>query len=59
MAAFERELADLLNKHAFDAACGVPDFILCSQVIGLLESIRRAEILKRQWNGTSQNEDNI
>lgn len=48
---FTDELKQLINKHGIDAACDTPDFIITFQVIGLINHIRVAEQLKKQWNG--------
>jgi hypothetical protein len=52
---FTKELQDLLNKHGVDTICDTPDFILAFQVLGLLNHIRVAEQLKKQWEGEKNN----
>jgi len=48
---FVEELTHLINKHGVDASCDTPDFIIAFHVVGLINHLRIAEQLKKQWNG--------
>jgi hypothetical protein len=48
---FERELAQLLNRHSRENPSNTPDYILAQYLIGCLEAFERAVQQRETWYG--------
>ena len=51
MSAFEKELANLINKYSMENKCDIPDFLLASMICNYIEYV--ASITKEvlDWHG--------
>lgn len=50
---FQRELAQLINRHSLDNACDTPDFILAGMVTEFIESYARTMRANIDWHAPS------
>jgi hypothetical protein len=48
--AFERELAELLNKHSRESFSSTPDFLIARFLIGCLKSYETAMLANTKWH---------
>jgi hypothetical protein len=49
---FERDLAEVLNKHSMDNGSNTPDYILARYLIRCLDNFREVNQERESWFGT-------
>ncbi len=51
MSEFERELANLINRHSMENASNTPDYILAQYLLGCLGAFTAATQQRETWYG--------
>lgn len=50
---FERDIAEVINKHSRENESNTPDFILARYVVRALEAFEAASLHREKWFGRS------
>ena len=48
---FEKELAELLNKHSMENICDMPDFIMSGMIVNFINAIGAPFKKTLDWHG--------
>lgn len=58
-AAFEKDLASLINRHSMENGSDTPDFILAEYLVGQLKAFNETTNARRKWYGDPSLMDRI
>lgn len=54
---FERELAEVINRHSMENGSDTPDFLLAEYLLSCIESYNRAVRCRERWYGRKAKEE--